>query len=67
MNKYNLLSKVCMHITTTVYAESLEEAKEIAKTRDVEPLDYGDPNQDEYVWVGDLNEIGSIKEILEED
>lgn len=54
MNKYDLIGKAEVIVTTSVYAESLEEAVEIAKKRDMECSDWESENQDEEVWVSDL-------------
>lgn len=55
MKEYNLEGQICGVVTTTVYANSLEEAIEIANKRDVEQTNYADENQDKVVWVLDVN------------
>ena len=62
MNKYDLIGKAEVVVTTSVYANSLEEAIEIVKKRDMECSDWGNENQDEEVWVSDLM-VTNIKNI----
>ena len=62
MNKYDLIGKAEVVVTTSVYASSIEEAIEVAKKRDMECSDWGNENQDEEVWVSDLM-VTNIKNI----
>jgi len=61
MKEYNLEGQICGTVTTTVYANSLEEAIEIANKRDVEQTNYADEHQDKVVWVLDVN----VTEVLD--
>lgn len=65
MNKYDLIGKAEVVVTTSVYADSLEEAIEIAKQRDMECSDWESENQDEEVWVSDLI-VANIKNIRDD-
>ena len=65
MNKYDLIGKAEVVVTTSVYANSLEEAIEIVKKRDMECSDWGNENQDEEVWVSDLM-VTNIKNIQDD-
>lgn len=65
MNKYDLIGKAEVVVTTSVYADSLEEAIEIAKQRDIECSDWESENQDEEVWVSDLI-VTNIKNIRDD-
>ena len=47
MNKYDLIGKAEVVVTTSVYANSLEEAIEIAKKRDMECSDWGTEDEQE--------------------
>lgn len=60
MKEYNLEGQICGTVTTTVFANSLEEAIEIANERDIEQPYYGAENQDRVVWVMDVNNTGVI-------
>lgn len=65
MNRYDLIGKAEVVVTTSVYADSLEEAIEIAKQRDMECSDWESENQDEEVWVSDLI-VTNIKNIRDD-
>lgn len=60
MKEYNFEGQICGTVTTTVYANSLEEAIEIANMRDVEQPYIGADNQDKVVWVLDVNNTGVV-------
>lgn len=53
MPKFKLEGRVKISIYTTVEADTLEEAIEIAKCRDIEQYSYGEKVQSDRVWVSD--------------
>ena len=66
MKKYNLSGNVTISLYTTIEANSLEEAIEIAEDRDIEKYEWGIEKQKNEVWVaeeydGDPNNIQEIK------
>lgn len=66
MNKYDLIGKAEVVVTTSVYASSIEEAIEIAKKRDIECSNWGaEDEQESEVWVSDLM-VTNIKNIQDD-
>ena len=53
MKEFNLSGMVTVSVYTTVKANSLEEAIEIAKERDVERHNWGDKEQSLGAWVNE--------------
>jgi hypothetical protein len=53
MAQFNLSGTVTVSIYTEVEAETLEEAIEIAKGRNIEKSRWGDKHQETQVWVTD--------------
>jgi hypothetical protein len=64
MKEFNLSGMVTVSVYTTVKANSLEEAIEIAKERDVERHNWGDKEQSLGAWVneGYDGEVFNIEE-----
>jgi len=65
MATFDLEGKVTISVYTTVEADSFEEALEIAASREVETLEWGDLNQEERVWVSDDFD-GEVYDIIED-
>lgn len=53
MTKFNLSAEVLVSVYTSVEAETLEEAIEIAKDRDIERYVFDDKDQRNTEWVND--------------
>ncbi len=53
MQKFKLTGCVTVSVYTTVEANSLEEAIEISKQREIERYNWGDKDQSKSVWVNE--------------
>ena len=69
--KFELSAKVTISMQTEVEADTLEEAIEIAKERDIEMYEYGHIQYNTKTWIADEFESGinrspyDIKDIIE--
>lgn len=64
MAKFKLAGMVTVSVYTEVEAETLEQAIEIAKTRDIERYSWSDKDQSSDAWVNEYydGEVHSIDE-----
>ena len=65
MKEFNLSGKVTISVYTTVKANSLEEAIEIAKERDIERHNWGDEEAFQENWINEEYD-GEVFEIEED-
>jgi len=65
MKEFNLSGKVTISVYTTVIANSLEEAIEIARERDVEKYHWGDMEAFKENWINEEYD-GEVFDIEEE-
>ena len=64
MKSFKLTGEVTISVYTTVEADSLEQAVDIATSRDIERGTWNDKNQDKYAWISDEydGEVFNIEE-----